>query len=57
MRRGLVIRGITERELYSIGFGLPENVIVHGEVVSVHIGMGHGQVKTVTHAAELEISR
>jgi hypothetical protein len=50
-------RGLRKLELDPVFLGLPENVIVCAEFESTHVLKGHCQVKTVTHAAELEISR
>jgi hypothetical protein len=47
------LAGCVEFKFDAIWLGLPKNVIVRGEVVRVHIGCGHGQVKTVAHLAEL----
>jgi hypothetical protein len=48
------LAGCVELKLDAIVLGQTKNLVMHGEVVSVHEHMWNGQVQAAAHAAELE---
>ena len=50
------LAGCVELKLDAIVLGQTKNLVMHGEVVSVHEHMWNGQVQAAAHAAELERS-
>jgi hypothetical protein len=49
-------RGLHELELYSVFCWLPQNLVMHVEIVRVDILTWDSHVETVVHPAQLEIA-